>query len=404
MHKPGALLFTFLFTLFFISTAAAAQTWNLAVTPEGYDKMGHILTNLGYSYTEISLDDLGSLSTLSQYDVIFINCDSMYMLPETAASAIKSYVDAGGIVYASDWAYEPINDAFDSAITFLEEDTTDYWDPRQGESGIVTADVVDPGLAAYLGSSTAEIYFDLGMWVVIDSVPSGTRQYLSGHVDVYDYDTYEYASTYVPITVAFDSGAGTVIYTSFHYDAQEDDLTQKLMQYLVFKAVTETFVSDVEEALVAEDFEIDYDIRDAIDQDETKTYDVEITGGENVRIVIDWAGSSLGLSVQGPDGATYTATGTKPKYVSIENAAAGTYTISVTGDDVPSDNEPFVLAVGTGGTLDGGTTDDGTTPPGGDGDSTTTQTGDMTWLIIVIVVVVIAVALVAAFKMGLLKM
>ena len=80
MKKIGVLvIFMLVFCLMsFFPTVTADENGfedlKLAVTPLSYDDMGYILTNLGYAYTEIQVTDLNDLTTLSAYDVVFINC------------------------------------------------------------------------------------------------------------------------------------------------------------------------------------------------------------------------------------------------------------------------------------------------------------------------------------------
>lgn len=323
-----------------ISDNQGFQSLKLAVTPQGYDDIGYILSNLGYSYDNIQVSDLENPTLLSTYDVIFINCASgLDSYAESAGPVLKSYVEAGGVIYASDWAYSLIDNAFDDAINFYGEENYDI--EKIGNSGTVTADVVDLGFAAYLDNSEVTVEFDLPSWVVMSSVSSTTKQYLAGTVDT------TAGSMNVPITVSFSRGNGSVIYTSFHYEAQ-GSLAEELMEYLVFKAVTETVASTVQSSLTAEGYSITYDIRGGINQGETKNYSITIAISTDVKIVLEWYGSSMGLSVQTPAGATLPSAGTKPKYVEITDASAGTYVVSVTGIDVSTQNEPFVLVVGTG--------------------------------------------------------
>lgn len=350
------------------------QALKLAVSPEQYDDIGHILSRLGYSYDNIQKSDLDNLTLLSTYDVVFINCaGGLDSYTGTAGPVLKSYVEAGGVIYASDWAYSLIDAGFDDAINFYGEENT-YYSPKIGNSSTITANVVDSGFSAYLNSSTATIKFDLSSWVVMQSVAGTTKQYLAGTVDT------TAGSMYVPITVSFEQGSGSVIFTSFHYEAQ-GTLAEKLMEYLVFKAVTETVASTVQSSLTAEGFSVTYDIRGGVNQDETKNYNIEITKSTDVKFVLDWHGSSMGLSVQTPAGATVQSVGTKPKCVEITGASAGTYVVSVTGDDVSSENEPFVLMVGTG-----------------------EPVGEFPWLIVAIgaavmaVVVIVAILVVSKFK------
>jgi hypothetical protein len=63
----------------------------IAATPAGYDDMGSLLGEWGYAYTEISDADLSSASVTSQYDAIFINCDSYSQVDvDNAASNLAS--------------------------------------------------------------------------------------------------------------------------------------------------------------------------------------------------------------------------------------------------------------------------------------------------------------------------
>ena len=369
MKKIGVLvIFMLVFCLMsFFPTVTADENGfedlKLAVTPLSYDDMGYILTNLGYAYTEIQVTDLNDLTTLSAYDVVFINCaGDIEQYAEISGPVIKSFVEAGGVVYASDWAHFPIDVAFDDAITFYDEDSAVPYS-KIGETCTVTGSIVDPGFEAFLGVDTASIEFDLPSWVVIESVPSTTTQHLAGTVGTTQ------GSMYVPITVSFDQGDGSVIYTSFHYEAQESDIVETLMEYLVFKAVTETITSTIKQDLIDDGYNITHDIRGGVDEGETKTYDIEINESGTIKVVLDWYGETLTLSanVLTPGGATIQASGTKPKYIEIAEGAAGSYKVSVTGDDVSTDNEPFTLAVGTGGTPSGDDDGSTTTPPSGGG-------------------------------------
>lgn len=312
----------------------------LAVTPEGYDDIGHILSNLGYSYDNIEISNLENLTLLSTYDVIFINCGAGLYGGLSEGQALRIYVEDGGAIYASDWASSLIDIGFDDAIGFYGEEN--YEGPRIGDSCTITADVIDPGFAAYLGSRTAMVEFNLGSWVVMSSVLSTTRQYLAGTVDTSE------GSMYVPITVSFRRGGGSVVYTSFHYEAQSSLLTQRLMEYLVFTAVTENVASTVEDSLSSEGYYLSYDIRGGINQGETKNFTITISQSTNVKFVLDSYSPCMEFSVQTPAGAVLESAGTKRRCIEIAGAAPGTYTINATGVNVSSENEPFVLAVGTG--------------------------------------------------------
>ncbi len=153
---------------------------------------------------------------------------------------------------------------------------------------------------------------------------------------------------HVPITVSFRRGGGSVVYTSFHYRAQSTLLEEKLMEYLVFTAVTENVASAVQNSLASEGYYLSYDIRGGINQGQTKSYTITISKSTNVKFVSDAYSPCMEFSVQTPAGAVLESAGTKRGCIEIADAAPGTYMINATGVNVSSENEPFVLAVGTG--------------------------------------------------------
>jgi hypothetical protein len=165
------------------------------------------------------------------------------------------------------------------------------------------------------------------------------------------------------------------------------------MEYLVYKAVTETITFELVDDLTEEGYDVSYDIRDGIDEGETKTYDVEIDETGAAKVVLDWHGDTLTLSLNllTPDDITIQSSGTKPKYIVIDNASVGTYQINVIGDDVSTDNEPFTLAIGTGGVSGDDDDDD-------DDDPTPTAPSDTPGFELLAMLIALAIALILLKK------
>ena len=167
----------------------------LAVTPNGFDNIGEVLDNLGFSSTEIKEADLNDLSNLNKYDSIYINCSaSIDTVSISAAKALADYVKGGGIIYASDYANSVIQAAFPDKINFYKPNNNteasgivSYQQARVGNSGKVTAKVTDSGLASVLGKKEIEVNYDLGAWAVIDSVAEGVKVHMRGPVRIFDY-------------------------------------------------------------------------------------------------------------------------------------------------------------------------------------------------------------------------
>lgn len=196
----------------------------IGVVPGSYDDIGAILDDLGYEYTTLYDSDLADSSKLDPLALLFLNCgsDTWYASDTTVQDNLKNYVNGGGYLYASDWDFEYIEACWPTAITFYGSD------PYIGDTQTITADVVDPDLAAYLGKDTAQIIFDLGAWVVIDSVATTTDVLVQG-----DFATYVGPLADKPLMVSFEYGSGLVAYTCFHNEAQLTTDARKLLNYFI---------------------------------------------------------------------------------------------------------------------------------------------------------------------------
>ncbi len=228
----------------------ALEPPTIAVVTGEYDQIEAILDDLELEYTLIGgtvgtstpafVDFLRDPVAMARFDMIFFNCgisDYDWMAYESEiATNVRSYVDAGGSVYASDWAYYLVEKAFSSKIDFYGDDN--YYSTAQvGADGPITATVVDPVMMALLGGSTADIMYDLPMWVVPERIESGVEVLLRARVTVDDFWTgYTGTVSDAPIAVRFVFGTGRVIYTSFHNEEQTGGTTldmQKILEEIV---------------------------------------------------------------------------------------------------------------------------------------------------------------------------
>jgi hypothetical protein len=219
----------------------------IAVVTGEYDSIEAILDSLDLDYTLVRgtvgatsppefVGFLRDPSLMAEFDIIFFNCgvsDYDWMAYQTEISGnIRSYVDAGGSIYASDWAYYFVEAAFSDRIDFYGEDSY-YSSAQVGAVGPVTAEVIDPVMQALLGGSSADIRYDLQMWVVPEAVASGVETLLRARVTVEDYWTgYVGSISGAPIASRFEFGAGRVIYTSFHNEEQTGGTTLDMMRIL----------------------------------------------------------------------------------------------------------------------------------------------------------------------------
>jgi len=168
---------------------------------------------------------------MSEYDIIFFNCGMpMNWLEERGniTSNIKEYVENGGSVYASDWAHAIVEATFPYAIDFhgddehlnpneLEYEAHDH--PYVGAEGHIHAEILDPIMAGAIGSTHANLFYDLASWVLPSAAGPGSSIMLQGSAYYYTQTGYQDLETNAPLAIQFSAG-GSVIYTSFHNEHQ----------------------------------------------------------------------------------------------------------------------------------------------------------------------------------------
>ena len=245
----------------------------IAVVQGDADQIESLLDDLGFTHdnydtasgaTSAGAKFLANAATMNTYDVIFVDCGSKLdsIFTGTAKTAIvknvQSFVAAGHSLYASDWAWQIVENAFPNAIDFYGNDASTSKatagpsttaGPRQGpgptlaekkagaKAYTMAGNIVDTGLAAVVGKTTTTIYEDLGTWVVMQAAGTGTVVEIEADVKAIAPATGDWGT--VPLVVRFPSGTGHVVYTSFHNIAVKDagapvDDIKAILTYLVF--------------------------------------------------------------------------------------------------------------------------------------------------------------------------
>lgn len=231
-------------------TCVDAGSARVAVVTGDWDTIETILAGAGI--TDVTLYDglngtspsdrdlLEDLELMSGYDIIFLNCgqyESFFFTDPLYINNLRSYVDAGGSLYASDWAYDFVEVAFPEAIDFDGDDSV-LNAAATGESGPLTGTVEDPALAAALGETTVALNYDLPQWAVAVSAAPGSRVLVRGDAPAFDWSTfqsYTVASSPLAVQFSFGSNGGSVIYTSFHNESQATQDMDLILAYMVFE-------------------------------------------------------------------------------------------------------------------------------------------------------------------------
>ena len=182
----------------------------VAVVVGAYDSMETVLDSLGIPNTVYpsSLDLLSNPPLLSRYDIVFFNCgfDEELALTPQAIGNLRTFVQNGGSVYASDLAYDLIEEAWPSYVDFFGDDTV----PNDAEVAPFfqgSATVVDPVLVTALGGRSFVSIDSYG--AAIESVANATV-YIEGN-RLQDGQNRPFMISFQPA-----SGSGFVFYTDFH--------------------------------------------------------------------------------------------------------------------------------------------------------------------------------------------
>jgi hypothetical protein len=308
-----------------------------------WDNMAKLLDGLGegYRYTELETAELVNPERLKEFDVLFFTCG--FQQPranEDLAPRLREFVYNGGVLYASDWRRDCI------ALAFPE-----YYNRQlegEGKDGNVNAHVVDPGLRDVLKEDSIPLRFNLDRWK-----PAAFSSNRDNKVTVLLEGTYRKqeggGNASAPLLVKFQHGKGTVIFTSFHNEKQNNDIETKLLKYLVFSLVTAKLEAQIAKTMIQGGFSPKKSnlLSASGDDPEVKqTYQCKKPGRLRFELGFENLGAKLRLTVVSPHGKKYEKEGVGTFAIEVADAPAGFWEYTVRALEVPYQNFPFRLIVG----------------------------------------------------------
>ncbi len=195
----------------------------IGVSEVGCDDMGAVLEKMGFRWSLLKDPDFSRSDVVEQHDIIFINC-CKGGLASSNKTALKKFVENGGILYVSDLSASQISEAFPGKIVF----------GSGGESPqTVSAGIVDKDVRASLNKMNVTIHFDMPVWVPVTSVAAGVDIYLEANVKCADMGLRKR-----PLMVGFSHGDGHVIYTAFHNHTQTSKEEAELLKLIALKPIS----------------------------------------------------------------------------------------------------------------------------------------------------------------------
>jgi hypothetical protein len=203
--------------------AKLVSAGKLAFVAGSYDEIEAIVRDsLKNPITELTAEQLGTSSITSQYKMIFLNCGmDDYTVTESAAilNNLKTWVNNGGILYASDWALSVVAAMY----------PTDVSGELYGEVQTISTNLVDPALVSFIGKSTATIAYDLPSWKTPETLSSAATVLVRG---TFEYGTDVYTDK--PLAIVLAKGNGKVVFTSFHNEAGVTDDQLDVLRYFIY--------------------------------------------------------------------------------------------------------------------------------------------------------------------------
>lgn len=226
-------------------------TGQVAAVTGDYDDWETVLPEIGLAdYTAIDGDAGGDVeqfltnsAQMGGYDAIFIpggvleedvfydtdGSDADGKVGQISANLI-AYVEAGGVLFASDWGYDAVEQVWPNKIEFLGDDVTPDA-AQQGEPTTISASIKDLELGKALGAEKAKVVFDLDTWPVMTEAGEGVDVYLTGEAPWRNGEETG-AEKGVPLLVGFTAGKGHVYFSSFRAESNIDGDGKAILTFL----------------------------------------------------------------------------------------------------------------------------------------------------------------------------
>src|SRR5688572_19900547 len=130
----------------------------LAYVPGSFDSIEKVVRDrLRNPIDQLAVADLANPAVTSQYAMIFLNCglDASRASDAATIANLRAFIDAGGIIYASDYAMAYARALFPADLITVASN---------GDTQTASAQVTNPELLAFVGKADAQIYYKLGAW------------------------------------------------------------------------------------------------------------------------------------------------------------------------------------------------------------------------------------------------
>jgi len=333
-----------------INHSAQGDDLSIAVTDADLDDMGDVLDGLGFEYETIDHETLGNPIAIADYDAIYINSSDDISVV-TSDLAIRSWVQAGGSLYASGKACEYMTYLWPEIVTFAEPDP--YVGKPNTTSDWMDAEILSDSAAFNLGFDELILTYPEYAWPPIVDVDISTsiivRADASSVVATELITNLPFGEDFdrMPSAVSFEYGDGFVLYTNHHLTSGMDIEERDLLDYLATVVLVQPLTQLAHTLLDMAGYFPYADYVGIVEEDVEMELEFDIEGIDDIYVVINGLDGSFDVTVEGPGDAFKEASGSIPMSMAFPSIEDGTWTVTFTATDTKGiDNMPYVIAIG----------------------------------------------------------
>jgi hypothetical protein len=335
--------------------APLVEPWNVPRTLDGLKLSENLMAHRDELLAAIYTSDLFKPNSKASYDEDLKTVQTgmaIYGLPATALeceSIARAFARRRSTISDSVQARKAkINQARREVVTatdalgeLLNRLRIDYSGAKKQS---VDAQVVDPGLQEAIGE-TIHLEFPANAWAPCRFRGQDVQTLIRG-----SYVSVRHEQIESPLLVKFRQGKGTVIFTSFHNEAQNSQQELQLLRYLVFSAVTAKEEALAQETMLSGGFSPvkQGQVNHAAGNDSiTKKYVSEHGGRLRFSLNFGGSGATLRLTLVPPGGGTtYEKETDETLLVEATGAPPGEWLYTVTAVKVPYQNFAYSVSIG----------------------------------------------------------
>lgn len=191
---------------------------------------------------------LGNLEEISYHGAVFVasgtrglgaqqynglDPDDALLTNPAVRDNVRAYVDGGGVLVVTDWAYDLVQLAWPELLVTVGDGTFDA--AQAGDNGTITGRVVDPLLDAALGSDVVALEYNYSNWAVVQSITGGTV-HIEGDVTYKgDVDSGTLDLPGAPLLMSWqpEGASGKVVLSTFHFDVQTPEVMDTIVTTVI---------------------------------------------------------------------------------------------------------------------------------------------------------------------------